>query len=262
VTQAARAKTLQFSALDSERFGLRVHRGSVDAVDADAIADEIERERIDVAILRLPAQTLGTVNGLVARGFAPIVADTLVAYDVDLRAYTPPPADPRLVLRDAERGDADTLARIAREVFEGYVSHYHANPLFGRAEILDGYAEWAAQHADGISGRAAWLIERDGELAGFSTYGIDRAGGTATGVLNGILPAVRGKGVYRAMLGAMLKRFADAGVGRFEISTQVHNIAVQRVWTGYELALRSASNTVHINALRNQGTAASSVARS
>jgi hypothetical protein len=55
------------------------------------------------------------------------------------------------------------------------------------------------------------------------------------------------------MLRAMLAAFAEMGMARFEIATQVHNFVVQRVWTAQGLSLQSASNTVHINALRGSG---------
>jgi RimJ/RimL family protein N-acetyltransferase len=250
VTSVADASALRFSPFESARFGLRVFRASVDAIDAPLLAAEIEHERVDVAIVRLPARALASVQGLVAHGFAPIVADTLVAYGGEPAAIAPRAADARLVLREATPDDAPKLARMACTIFADYVSHYRANPLFAADRILDGYAEWAARHAAGGDGSAACLVEWDGRLAGFSGYRIDRARSTASAVLNGILPEERGQGIYGAMLRAMLSAFADAGLARFEISTQVHNLVVQRVWAECGLALERASNTVHVNALR------------
>ena len=255
MTDAPAGSVLHFSPTETARFGLRVFRGAVATIDAAALADEIERERIDVAILRVPAREIGSLHTLSQHGFAPIVADTLVFYDIDLGTRHPPAgADTSVRLRAATPDDADLLARMARTIFADYVSHYHANPLFARDQTLDGYAEWAARHVAADDGSAAWLVERAGELAGFSCYRIDPAGGgSAIGVLNGILPAARGRGTYGAMLRAMLDAFAEIRMARFEIATQVHNLAVQRVWTREGLSLQGASNTVHINALREFG---------
>jgi RimJ/RimL family protein N-acetyltransferase len=244
------AATLRFSPLESDRFGLRVFRCDVESVDAAAIAAAIEHERVDVLILRVPARELGAVNSLASHALVPIVADTLVYYDIDLSAAAVADLDASVTLRPASRDDAALLARMSREIFAGYVSHYHANPLFAPDRILDGYAEWAARHVGMSDGSGAWLVERDGEIAGFSCYHVDDADGLATGVLNGILPAARGHGTYRGMLQAMFTAFAEMRLRRFEISTQVHNVAVQRVWTAHRLALRRASNTVHLNAMR------------
>lgn len=245
----ADAVVLRESPLESARFGLRVFRCDVSTIDAAAIADAIERERADVLILRVPAREIGAVRALAASGFVTIVADTLVYYDIELLAGAPE-RDASVTLRPAAIAEGAQLAHMAREVFAGYVSHYHANPLFERARILDGYAEWAARHLEQGSASGAWFVEREGAAVGFSCYRIDAVSGVATGVLNGILPAARERGAYRAMLRAMLGEFAGMGLRRFDISTQVHNIAVQRTWASLGLRLRHASNTVHINALR------------
>jgi ribosomal protein S18 acetylase RimI-like enzyme len=69
------------------------------------------------------------------------------------------------------------------------------------------------------------------------------------GVLNGVLPDQRGRGIYRDMLRAMLARFASDGIERFVISTQAHNTTVQRVWLSEQLTFERNESTVHINAL-------------
>jgi GNAT superfamily N-acetyltransferase len=253
VTDTPPGSVLQFSPRDSARFGLRVFRGVVDIVDTDALADKIERERVDVAMLRVPPQMLGALNGFARHGLAPIVADTLVCYDTELPARRATPAmSSAVTLRPATDKDAELLAGMAREIFADYVSHYHANPLFERDKILDGYAEWASRHVGAEDGSVAWLVEYEGELAGFSCCRADRASGTAIGVLNGVLPEMRSRGIYRDMLRTTVDAFTEMGMKRFEISTQVHNIAVQRAWTAHGFVLRSASNTVHVNALRSR----------
>lgn len=248
----AGVEVLRFSPLESARFGLRVYRASVDTIDAERIADEIERDRVDVAILRIPAAAIESADALAQGGFAPIVADTQVVYEIELDTYVRTPADASIALRPATRDDAALLDRMARSIFVDYESHYHANPLFARDKILDGYAEWAARHVDADDGSAAWLVEHDGALAGFSCYRIDRADGTAIGVLNGVLPDARGRGVYRNMLHRMLEHFAGLGLRRFEIATQTHNTVVQRVWAASGLSLLAKYNTLHVNALRGR----------
>jgi predicted acetyltransferase len=141
---------------------------------------------------------------------------------------------------------------MTREIFAGYATHYHANPLFAPDKILDGYAEWAASHSDQIDGTGAWIVERDKNIVGFSCYRVDTQQGLAVGVLNGILPGARGRGNYRAMLRAMLDHFTALGVRRFSIATQLHNVAVQRTWVSEGLTLGDVSNTVHINMLQAQ----------
>ena len=170
-------------------------------------------------------------------------------YDIALPAPRAE-SDDAVTLRDATPADAALLESLAREIFAGYVTHYHANPLFPSSRILDGYGEWAASHVGGErTGSAAWLIEMRGEIAGFSCYRLDTARAEAFGILNGVLPSMRGQGIYRAMLLRMLQDFAARGMRRFSIATQVQNVSVQRIWAAEGLSLRRADNTVHINAL-------------
>jgi hypothetical protein len=255
VTIDGGATRLRYSPLESARFGLRVFRASFDALDADAIGAEIARERVDVAIVRIPAHALATLGPLARRGWTTIVADTLVSYEIALpRTASFVVEVPAVRLKTALHDDRKQLEGIVRSVFSGYVSHYHANPLFAPEKVLDGYVEWALGHLDGGDGRAAWLVENAGEAVGFSCYRIDSGRRVATGVLNGVMPAARGRGVYRSMLKAMLDAFERTGMRQFEIATQVHNIAVQRAWIAEGLSLRSACSTVHINAMLS-GTA-------
>jgi hypothetical protein len=232
---------------ETARFGLRVGRATVESVDAEELVAALAREAMDVAILRLPSQAIASLDGLSRRGFDTIIADTLVTYEIAL-AHRAPSADrAQVTLRPATRSDARLLESMTREIFEGYVTHYHANPLFAPDKILDGYAEWAAFHLDRSDGRGAWIVERDGVRVGFSCYRVDAQESLAIGVLNGILPGARGRGNYRAMLRAMLDDFTALGVRRFSIATQLHNVAVQRTWVSEGMTLRDSSNTVHIN---------------
>lgn len=233
---------------ESARFGLRIGRATVDGVDAADLVAALERQPMDIAILRLPSRAIDAIDDLRRYALAPIIADTLVRYEIDLLSRKPSTKTSRVILRPATRADAGLLESMTREIFAGYMSHYHANPRFPPDKILDGYAEWATSHLDSADdGAGAWLVEADGDVVGFSCYRLDANTGVATGVLNGIVPAARGKGNYRAMLHSMLDQFAALGARRFSIATQLHNVAVQRTWVTEGLTLNDVSNTVHIN---------------
>ncbi|MGH8173156.1 MAG: GNAT family N-acetyltransferase [Rhodanobacteraceae bacterium] len=246
---------LKDSPFETARFDLRISRGTPTLADAPALIDELRRERVDVAILRVREGARELAQEISSAGMPAIVADALVHYAVDLPApESANPAGPRVRLRRADARDAANLVAMVRRIFSGYPTHYHANPLFDPERILDGYAEWAVRHAErNDDGRLAWIVEVDGEAVGFSCVEIAHDDSTARGVLNGILPDWRGRGIYRAMLRAMLARFSDEGVKRFVISTQVHNTAVQRVWISEGFTLERNENTVHVNALQGAG---------
>ena len=253
MTAAHRGRLLDFSPRESARFGLRIYRGATTAVDVGALLDEIERDRVDVAIVRVPAESVGLAAALARVGLPAIAADTLMHYSVDLRDRSF--ARPTVGLLRIGQGERDLLESTVRAVFEGYASHYHANPLFDPARILDGYVEWALRHVASGGGQAAYGVESENRIVGFSCLRIGPDVTEAAGVLNGILPAQRRRGFYRAMLQATLAHVAAQGATRFRIATHAHNVAVQRTWISEGFMLERAESTVHVNALRSHGRA-------
>lgn len=233
---------LQPSPLDSARFGRRVFRAALQRIHTAQLVDELRAQRVDTLILRIPAEAVGSVASLYDVGLRPIVADTHVEYEapLDAVAITSPSAE----FSEVAASDSETLRAVARSVFEGYSSHYNANPLLSAAAIADGYADWASHFAHAPA-TPTWFVGPREAIVGFSCCRVD--GDQARGVLNGILPAARGAGRYRAMLCGMLKHFRASGLRTFAIATQVHNVAVQRVWAEAGLRLRHAENTIHIN---------------
>jgi hypothetical protein len=245
---------LVFSFFESKRFGLRIFRGTTQGADADSLIRELERERVDVAILRgAAAEALRA--GLSERGLRVIDAGTIVRYAADLRSRVRTSPDPRLGFRRATADGTGRLDTMARQVFAGYTTHYHANPLFTPSRILEGYAEWATRYADPNDPcRSAWIIEYEGQAAGFSCLETAADRSEARGVLNGILPAWRGRGIYRAMLRATLDALAAEGIPRFVIATQTQNLPVQHVWRTERMVFERSESTIHVNALLGSAT--------
>jgi len=255
VTAASLAHPLlAFSPHESARFGLRIFRGAFERADAEQLAEEIRNGRVDIAIVRVATDAPALLAAMNEDGLPAIAADRLVEYAADLgRLVLAPAKDVSLRLRRASAEDSSRIESTVREVFAGYASHYLANARFDPADVLAGYAEWAMRHVlPNADGRSAWLVEAGGEIVGFSCVQRD-ATGQVRGVLNGILPAHRGCGLYRDMLRAILREAADSGATRFVISTQSHNAAVQHVWTGEGLVFDHGETTIHVNALLGHG---------
>lgn len=233
---------LQPSPLDSARFGRRIYRAAMQTIDAAALVAELRSRHVDTLILRIPAEAVGGAAALHEVGLHPIVADTHVEYEAPLDSVAVVPSSVEFC--EVATADSETLRTVARSVFEGYSSHYNANPLLATAAIADGYADWAARFAYAPT-TPTWFVRSRGQIVGFSCCRVD--GDQARGVLNGILPAMRGAGHYRAMLHGMLERFRSSNLRSFAIATQVHNVAVQRVWAEAGLRLTRAENTIHVN---------------
>jgi len=246
---------LAFSPLDSARFGLRVFRGKGERIDERSLFASLVTNGVDVAIVRTPAGTPGWPR-LSRYGLQPIHADTLVYYGLDLQAYEPRSLrNTDLVFSEAGDADREALAALVRTTFDGYTSHYHANPLFDQAHILAGYMEWATGYVGAAApGRITWVARRDGEIVAFACCSHDGSGGESEGVLYGVHPAHSGGGLYGDLIRYTQAAFRERGFRSMVVSTQIWNYAVQKVWAREGFSLARAYDTWHVNALLEGGS--------
>lgn len=235
--------------LESARFGFNVARASIDEIDAGALARQLIRSRVDVAILRLPARPNPSIASLHALGLSPIHADTLVTYSCDLARH-PSQAlfNPSLQIRSAEHDDVSGITELVQTVFAEYPNHYRANPLLPRADIVAGYCEWALSHI-GADNRTCWVTCVEGRVAGLACSAFDSRAGTCQGELHGVLPDFARNRIYTDLIRFTQNYFRERGFSTLKISTQVGNLRVQRVWVKEGFAFESAQDTYHINAL-------------
>ena len=238
---------------DSARFGLRVLRGMAAGASARAVATEILASACDVAILRVPAAQSPLPQALGRWAFPVIHADTLVYYQCALGTCTPAPVrNPQLRFAPAAAGDLGALRGLIATTFEGYRSHYHANPEFGEADILAGYAEWAEGHLV-APGHALWILADGDDVLAFAACRESTDGVEAEGVLYGVRPDASGGGLYGDLIRHTQAHFKARGFARMKVSTQVGNFAVQKVWSREGFHMVEAFDTFHVNAMLSAG---------
>jgi acyl dehydratase/GNAT superfamily N-acetyltransferase len=248
-------QALVHSPLDSQRFGLRIFRGTVDTVDDRALFADIVGNAMDVAIVRTPAGAGGNLQRLGRYGMHPIHADTLVYYQVGLAEYTPKALrNVDLVFSEALPSDATELEALVARTFDGYRSHYHANPLLDREQILAGYAQWASGYlSPDQGGRVTWIARRGGKLVAYACCSHNREANECEGILYGVHPDSAGGGLYGDLIRYTQARYRERGYGLMKVSTQIWNLAVQKVWNREGFVLSSAYDTFHVNACLASG---------
>ena len=187
----------------------------------------------------------------------PIHADTLVYYQLSLTDYEPKPLrNGELVFAEATADDARELEALAAGTFAGYVSHYHANPRLDPALILAGYAEWATSYLAGDGhDRITWVARRGGAIVAFACCSHDEQKQECEIVLNGVHPAHSGGGLYGDLIRYTQAQYRGRGYRTMKISTQVWNLAVQKVWNREGFVFNQAYDTFHINAMLSAGDA-------
>ncbi|NOT30849.1 MAG: GNAT family N-acetyltransferase, partial [Planctomycetes bacterium] len=171
--------------------------------------------------------------------------DSLVYWRHDLaaRARVERPAFP---LRLARLGDEHAIERAAREAFADYVSHYHADPRLERARCDATYADWARRACLASSPDAPMVLgEHEGEPAGFAALRLNGPD-EGEGVLYGVAPRARGRGLYLALMFASLEWCRERGTRRMIISTQLTNWVPQQNWARLGFEPYEAHYTFHL----------------
>lgn len=244
------------SDVDSARFGMSVARLAVgwqtepsDAVDAEIVA-RCRDVGADVVVARWPAHHVRTGAALVQAGFALLPADNLVYWertDASRVEWSFGEAEPAVDIGSlVDLPDlSGALPAVVELIFTDYSGHFAANPRFSPRGAAKGYAEWAERRAASDPDRCL-VMRSDGVIVGVATTCVLSDGTTSEIELAGMVPGWRGRGLYRHLLHAAALLGHDGSPARTVISTQVANIAAQRVWAAAGFRPMAAFTTTHV----------------
>jgi GNAT superfamily N-acetyltransferase len=238
------APHVSLSAIDEERFGIRVARASRVTLGAlPAVLDFCRANNVVLLIARCPVSELRAAQAMERQGF--LLMDTLVYYARDLGRNAVPPDTGKATVRPVGPGEAEAVRAVAAESFRGYVGHYHADGRLDRAKCDEAYASWALRSC--VSREVAddvLVAVLDDSIAGFATLRMNGPG-EGEGVLFGVHPAAQGQGIYRSLMIAGMEWCRLRGATRMVVSTQITNWAVQKVWTRVGFEPSHADYTFH-----------------
>jgi GNAT superfamily N-acetyltransferase len=229
-------ETIAFSEVDSERFGIRVARAHVAAENLSQVLDFCAAERINLLIARCETMELCTAQKMESLGFS--LMDTLVYYTFDLVKRAIPDDSPRARVRKFVPEDRPQIETVAAAAFEGYYGHYHADSRLDRNKCDEGYVSWAVRSCTSKQVATEVLVaENDIGIVGFLTLRLNTPE-ELEGVLFGVAPEEQGFGIGRSLIVHGLEWCKERQAKRMVISTQVTNVAVQKVWcrVGFEPA--------------------------
>jgi GNAT superfamily N-acetyltransferase len=229
--------SVSLSAIDEKRFGIRTAKAILaHSDDLSTMLDFCQEHRVTFLITRCSTQDLSIAQMLEQAGF--FLTDTLVYHGRDL-LKTPIPEDTGPIeIRCVQPGDELALRTVAADSFRGYFGHYHADGRLAPAKCDEVYVDWAVRSCLSRDVADEVLIADDGgTVVGFATLQLNSAE-EGEGVLFGVAPAAQGKGVYRSFMIQGMQWCLSKGRRRMVVSTQVTNIAVQKVWArlGFELS--------------------------
>ncbi|TAK48290.1 MAG: GNAT family N-acetyltransferase [Betaproteobacteria bacterium] len=222
------------SELDGARFGVRVAKAAPDSAEDWGRALEFcARHGVQLLIARIDATRGALAQRLEDDGAR--LCDVLLQFRCTrLGGVAAAPAG--FVIRSCAPAQAAAVRELAREVFRGYTSHYHADARLDRTACDEVYADWAWRAcSERTAAEEVLVAEENAKLLGFAALRMSSAG-EADGRLFGVAPGARGRGIQRALLQRFLAWGAARGAASAIYQTQLGNLAAQRsvVRAGFE----------------------------
>lgn len=232
---------IQHSAFDTEHYGMRIGRLTLD--DVGELATALAAARADgyaMLVLRISDGQTAMRGALEANGIQPLetlVTSVLEHPVVERRAGISSAIEhhDRLSVRDdIEAVEAFTAAAIT-------TSHLHADPRLPLDKTRKAYAAWARNDVTGRAQRT--ILARVGtEIVGMTTVLIDTQWATID--LFAAHPAWHGRGVGTSMLDAFLAWLTPTGL-QARVGTQETN-PVRALYTRFGFVPRERHLTYHL----------------
>ena len=235
---------VHMSAIDEKRFGIPTARASHVSLDSlPSIMDYCRSKSVVLLIARCMASELDAAQAMEREGF--LLMDTLVYYARDLARVPIPPDTGKIPMRPVRPGEEHTVKAVAAEAFLGYFGHYHADERLDRAKCDEIYPDWAFRSCVSRDVADEVLVAEDGPtIVGLATLRLNSAE-EGEGVLFGIVPSAQRRGIYRSFMIGGMEWCLSKGAARMVVSTQITNIAVQKVWTRVGFEPHHAQYTFH-----------------
>lgn len=222
------------SAIDTERWQVVTAKASgVTKESLPRVIAYCRKGGVRFLIARCASADLDAVQAMEQDGFE--LMDTLVYFSRDLVAGVLEDSA-LLPVRSLRPGEENRVREAASESFAGYFGHYHADPRLDRRQCDATYVDWAYRSSVSTDHRNDVLVgELGGRIVAFATMRLNNPE-ESEGVLFGVTPEAQGKGLYRSLMSAGMQWSKVRGALRMVVSTQIVNIAVQKVWVrlGFE----------------------------
>jgi GNAT superfamily N-acetyltransferase len=227
---------IKISQIDFDRFKVKTAKTYIhELAEIDLALEEAKENGVKLIVARSYVVDISLAQRMEAEGF--FLTDTLVYYNYDLIKRPIPEDSNQNQLRPVRAEEAAKVKIVAEKTFKGYFGHYHADPHLNKIDCDDVYSDWAYRSCiERTKNTEVYVAIVDREIAGFATMRLnnEREG---EGVLFGVAPEMQGRGLYKSFIIKGLQWCKDKGCSSMVVSTQINNIAVQKVWTrtGFEM---------------------------
>jgi GNAT superfamily N-acetyltransferase len=214
----------------------------------DHVAAELRTADERVVFLRFPSDLTGMAYAVANSGRHLVPAGGLVYWSLDVSAFVETPTPSGLAsrpLRPADDSDVSAAIAAVADSFDGYTNHYSFNSELNARAVVAGYRQWAELTIRSGEDNG-FVLEQDGDTIGIATVSYFHNYPDVCEVeLAGLIAARQGGGRYRHLLAAVVAGARRRGCGTVVISTQSHNIRVQRAWASAGFKPFASLDTYH-----------------
>jgi RimJ/RimL family protein N-acetyltransferase len=224
------------SDVDKKRFGVQTARVvGVTIENLPSVLEFCRKKKVRLLIARSSLTDLEVAQAMEEKGF--LLMDTLVYYSYDLTRQPVPNDNGVANVRPIRAGEEEAMRLVAVESFRGYLGHYHSDPRLDNAKCDEAYVDWAQNVFSSRDSENFLIGEIDGAIIGFGVLRINNPD-EGEMFLGGIHPDFQGQGIYHSFLCKAMEWCLKKNARKMIISTQLKNIAVQKVLAklGFEVA--------------------------
>lgn len=238
---------------DSQHFGKRIGElvlyetkgASLDGSLAIHLFEKISREiqqNFDMLFCRVNTDRKNFVKAAETTDFR--LMDTQVEYEFINQKQPVKEIPDSCILRPAELKDLGYLKEIARNSF--FKTRFHADAKLGKeaSDLL--YQIWVEKSVQDNYADRVVVAQIDDIPVGFATWNLVKAGDLAMGrlELTAVSETDRNKGIYTSLVNEGIKFYRDKAISIYS-STQINNIAGQRVWIKLGLTMKNSWYIFH-----------------
>ncbi len=228
-------KNIYLSQLDQNHFGVATAR-AVDVKEhmVPEIVNYCRNKHVELLITRVLTTEIKTVQSLEDTGC--LLMDTLIYYTYDLKKPIPLVETEGIVVRPVKSGEEEQVKNIATSAFTGYIGHYQADSRLDHGKCDELYPMWAYHSCEKReSSQEVFVAAINNRLIGFLTISQTSEEEGEIG-LYCVDSEYRGGGVAQQLMIKGMNWCVASGIKRTAISTQITNIASQKVWVrmGFE----------------------------